>query len=108
MDKIKNCIACNKKLDEDKYEKNRTICKNCYNKKKRKYNKNSEKVSVIDEHIFNRTNLVGPSFSGTILLMLKILSRICDRDNYIVAKDLLNSIQIRKSKLMKLVRKQNL
>ena len=34
----------------------------------------------------NRTLLVGPSFSGKTYLMLKILSRIPDRDIYIITK----------------------
>ena len=34
----------------------------------------------------NRTPLVGPSFSGKSHLMLKILSRIPDRDSYITTK----------------------
>ena len=34
----------------------------------------------------NRTLLVGPSFSGKTYLMLKILSRISDRDIYIITK----------------------
>ena len=34
----------------------------------------------------NRTLLVGPSFSGKIYLMSKTLSRISDRDIYIITK----------------------
>ena len=34
----------------------------------------------------NRTLLVGPSFSGKTYLMIKILSRITDRDIYIITK----------------------
>ena len=40
MDKNKNCTVCNMKLDIVNYLKNRTICKECYNKNRRKkYNK---------------------------------------------------------------------
>ena len=35
MDKNKNCSACNIKIDKDTYKKDRTICKNCYNEKKK-------------------------------------------------------------------------
>ena len=34
----------------------------------------------------NRTLLVGPNFSGKTYLMLKILSRMLDRDIYIITK----------------------
>ena len=40
MERNQNCSACNIKLDEDNYKNERILCKNCYNKKKRKYNKN--------------------------------------------------------------------
>ena len=38
MDKNKNCSVCNIKLDTNNYKKDRTVCKDCYNKKKRKNN----------------------------------------------------------------------
>ena len=36
MEKNKNCSACNIKLDINNYKKDRTVCRDCYNKKKRK------------------------------------------------------------------------
>ena len=36
MDKNKNCTLCDMKLDRNKYKKDRTICKECYNKNRRK------------------------------------------------------------------------
>ena len=36
LEKNNNCSASNKKLDEDNYKKDRTICKTCYNEKKRR------------------------------------------------------------------------
>ena len=39
MDKNKNCTVCNMKLDIVNYLKNRTICKECYNKNRKTYNK---------------------------------------------------------------------
>ena len=94
MDKNKNCSACNIKLDINKYKKDRTICRDCYNKKKRKININTLPPNKIIESVNkqsklennNRTLLVGPSFSGKTYLMIKILSRISDRDIYIITK----------------------
>ena len=94
MDKNKNCSACNIKLDINNYKRDRTICRDCYNKKKRKININTlppnkiignvNKQSKFENN--NRTLLVGPSFSGKTYLMFKILSRISDRDIYIITK----------------------
>ena len=92
MDKNKNCSLCNIKLDINNYKKDRTICKDCYNKKKRK-----NKINISHHHQqqpiiengnnnYNRTLLVGPPFSGKTYLMLKILSRISDRVIYIITK----------------------
>ena len=36
MEKNKNCSACNIKLDINNYKKDRTVCRDCYNKKKEK------------------------------------------------------------------------
>ena len=66
--------------------KKRTKCKNCYNIEKRKYNKVSEKLSVNDECINIQTLLVGPIFLGKTYLLLKFLSRIPNRDIYIITK----------------------
>ena len=93
MDKNKNCSVCNIKLDINNYKKDRTICKECYNKKKRKTNdktliqNHKPNIDNVDKNYNNnRTLLVGPSFSGKTYLMLKILSRIPDRDIYIITK----------------------
>ena len=92
----RNCSACNIIIDINNYKKDRTICRVCYNKKKRKININTLPPSKIIENVNtpqlpkfennNRTLLVGPSFSGKTYLMLKILSRISDRDIYIITK----------------------
>ena len=34
----RNCSACNIKIDINNFKKDRTVCKNCYNKIKRKNN----------------------------------------------------------------------
>ena len=92
MAKIENCTTCNIILDKGKYKKDKTICKNCYKKKKRKNNNNNfiqnqqtKKENINDNYII-RTLSVGPSFSGKICLMLKILSRIPNQDIYTITK----------------------
>ena len=94
MEKNKNCSACNIKLDINIYKKDRTVCTDCYIKKKRKNNlvqneitiSHQPKIDDCNNNNINRTLLVGPSFSGKTYLMLKILSRISDRDIYIITK----------------------
>ena len=96
MEKNKNCSACNIKLDINNHKKDRTVCRDCYNKKKSKINNNTlppnkiiDNVNTPQQSKFennNRTLLVGPSFSGKTYLMLKILSRISDRDIFIITK----------------------
>ena len=95
MDKNKSCSACNRKLDKNIYKKDRTVCKDCYNKKKRKNNLVQNEITTSHQQPMiengnnnnnNRTLLVGPSFSGKTYLMLKVLSRMIDRDIYIITK----------------------
>ena len=106
------CIECEKKLDENRfYRKVKNRCKDCLNKKfkcelceksftkkwlkthiEREHQQNKSnsivlekpKIDNIDNN--NRTLLVGPSFSGNTYLKLKIISRISDRDIYIITK----------------------
>ena len=89
----RNCSACDIMIDINNYKKDRTICKDCYNRKKRKNNLTQNKITTSDQqpkiendNNNNRTLLVGPSFSGKTCLMLKTLSRISDRDIYIITK----------------------
>ena len=95
MDKNKNCSACNIKLGKNNYKKDRTVCKACYKKQKTKNNliKNlittSHQQQKNENGLINKNNgtlLVGPSFSGKTYLMLKIFSRIQDRDIDIITK----------------------
>ena len=95
MDKNKNCSVCNIKLDINNYKKDRTVCKDCYNKKRRKNNLVQNEITISHQqpkiengniNNNNRTLLVGPSFSGKTYLMLKTLSRIPDRVIYIITK----------------------
>ena len=46
MDNNKNCTVCNLKLDIVNYLKNRTVCKTCYNKNRRKKQQKSKFKSV--------------------------------------------------------------
>ena len=92
MEKNKNCSACNIKIDINIYKKDRTVCRDCYNKKKRKNNLAQNEITISHQPKIendsnnNRTLLVGPSFSGKTYLMLKILSRRSDRDIYKISK----------------------
>ena len=96
MEKNKNCSTCNINLDINNYKKDRTVCRDCYNKQKRKININTLPPNEINENVNtpqqskfennNRILLVGPSFSGKTYLRIKILSRISDRDIYIITK----------------------
>ena len=88
MEKNRNCSVCNLKLDINNYKKDRTVCRDCYNKKKRKNNLVQNEITISYQqpkienvnNNNNRTLLVGPSFSGKTYMMLKILSRMIDRD----------------------------
>ena len=52
---VKKCTVCNIKIDEDKYKKDRSICKNCYNINRKKYNSNN-KEKIQDVNSVNKTN----------------------------------------------------
>ena len=87
MDKNKNCSVCYIKTDINNYKKDRTVCKDCYNKKKRKDNLIQQpKIENGNDINNNRTLLVGSSFAVKTYLMLKVLSRLIDRDIYIINK----------------------
>ena len=95
MEKNKNSSVCNIKLNINSYKKERTVCKDCYNEKKRTNNliqnevtssHKQPKIEHDNNNYNNRTILVGPSFSGKPYLMLKVLSRIPNRDIYIINK----------------------
>ena len=64
MDKNKTCSACNIKLDKNKYKRDKTVCKDCYNIKKRKYKKKiliqnqQPKTDNVKNNNNNRTLLV--------------------------------------------------
>ena len=102
------CIEGGKNSDENKFYRNvKNRCKDCLNKQfkcefcgkltnhiEREYRQNESNSSVIEKPKFdnvdnnknNRKILVCPSFSGKSSLLLKILSRIPDRDFYLTNK----------------------
>ena len=49
--KVKKCIVCNIKIDEDSCKKHRNICKNCYDIKKK--NKTTKKRKKTDDSVYN-------------------------------------------------------
>ena len=85
-------FSCNIKIDSNNYTKDRTVCKDCYHTKKRKYRiktfiqNQHRKIENVNTNNNNRTLLVGPNFSGKTYLMLYILSRKPDQDLYITIK----------------------
>ena len=95
MDKDKICFVCNVKLDVNNYKKDRTVCRDWYNKKKRKINLVQNEITISHQQPIiendnnnnnNRRLLVGPSFSGKTYVVLIFLSRMIDRDIYIITK----------------------
>ena len=87
----RNCTACNIMIDINNYKKDRTVCKTCYNKKRRKNNfntlppnkNNNENVDNNKDDnpnlstYENRANvIIGPRNVGKTFYMLKILEKI--------------------------------
>ena len=92
----RNCAACNIIIDINNYKKDRTVCKSCYKKNKRKNNNiistpnksntsyqqpNIENVNNSNNGIVstyeNRANVViGPRNVGKKFYMLKVLEKI--------------------------------
>ena len=102
---VRKCTVCNVEIDEDNCKKDRTICKNCYNKNRKKYNSNEKKrktddsmntiekpkidnvnnnVSTFENH---RHVVIGPSNVGKTNYMLKVLEKIGNkRPNNIITR----------------------
>ena len=86
----RNCNTCNKKIDENKYLKDRTVCKTCYsmNGRKNKYQqlklKNTiHKKQIIKNNFQNKTChrqfIVGNSGYGISYLLNYILLKKKDQ-----------------------------
>ena len=87
---MKKCSRCNIKLEKDKNRENRTICKNCYNKKESKCNKISEKegLSRLNKRFNKSRTLIDRTFffGDTTHQMLNFFSRIPDQVFYKITK----------------------
>ena len=90
----RNCTACNILIDINNYKKDRTVCKTCYNKNKRKNNfnalpPNKNNNENVDNNKDNNPNLstyenranviIGPRNVGKTFYMLKKLEKICNK-----------------------------
>ena len=85
------CNTCDIEIDENKYMKERTVCKSCYNKNRRKNNKQNHQPKI--EHVNNNNDnnisvptyenhryvIIGPSNVGETFYMLKVLEKIGNR-----------------------------
>ena len=81
----RNCSACNIPIGINIYKRDRTVCKSCYNKNKRKNNNiistpNIENVNNNNNGIVptyeNRANVaIGPRNVGKTFHMLKVLEK---------------------------------
>ena len=89
----RNCTACNIMIDINNYKKDRTVCKSCYNKSKRKNNintlpQNKNNTSYQQPNIENVNNknfstyenqanvIIGPRNVGKTYYMLKVLEKL--------------------------------
>ena len=87
----RNCTACNILIDINNYKKDRTVCKTCYNKNKRKNNfntlpPNKNDNENVDNNKDNNPNIstyenranviIGPRNVGKTFYVLKILEKI--------------------------------
>ena len=87
MNDNKFCSVCKLEIDENNYKKDRTVCKSCYNKKKRKkqyitstHETKITNVLTLENH---RHVVIGPSNVGKTYYMLKILEKKDKKDRYI-------------------------
>ena len=88
----RSCSICNIKLDENNYLKQKTVCKSCYNKNRRKNNIDTlstkkintsyqqpdiENVNIkVSKYGNHRHVIIGPSNVGKTYYMLKVLEKI--------------------------------
>ena len=80
------CSACNIIIDINNYKKDRTVCKSCYNKNKRKNNKiiltpnienvNNSNNSIVSTYENLANVIIGPKNVGKTFYMLKVLEKI--------------------------------
>ena len=87
------CNTCNIELDENNYLKDRTVCRSCYNKYRRKNNNNTiiHKQQPKIDNVNNTNNdiiskfenhrhvIIDPSNVGKTYYMLKVLEKIANK-----------------------------
>ena len=109
------CNVCNIEVDENNYLKNRTVCKNCYNKNRKKNNNNTliqNRQPKIDETNNNKNNnpnvsthenhayvVIGPRNVGKTYYMLRMLEEKKTKDRFIKHLEHPIKIQITKQVL---------
>ena len=102
----RNCSACNIIIDTNNYKEDRTVCKSCYNKNKRKNNNiiltpNKTNISYQQPNIENANNnnngivsnyenranvVIGPRNVGKTFYMLKVLEKCNQRPIQIITR----------------------
>ena len=73
MNKKTNCSVCNIKLDKDIYKKDRTVCKSCYNGKKRNKNNNTSHNNQKSKVLITITMIIELQTSAKILEVPEVL-----------------------------------
>ena len=86
----RNCTVCNIILEINNYKKDRTVCKSCYNKNKRKNNNifstpnyqqpnienvNNNNNGIVSTYENHRQVIIGPRNVGKTYYMLKVLEK---------------------------------
>ena len=85
------CNACNIERNENNYLKDRTVCKSCYNKSRRKNNNNiliqnqQPKIDNLDNN--NRTLIIGLSNCG-LFNELYFTSKATNFNSYKITKSI--------------------
>ena len=82
----RNCSACNIRIDINNYKKDRTVCKTCYSKNKRKNkniiltpnieNVNNNNNGIVSTYENRASVVIGPRNVGKTFYMLKVLEKI--------------------------------
>ena len=96
------CNTCNIELDENNYLKDRTVCKSCYLKNRRKNNNNTliqnqqPEIDKINDNSDNNPNVamyenhacvvIGPRNVGKTYYVLKMLEKIGKRPIHIITR----------------------
>ena len=114
------CNICNNEINENDYLKDRTVCKCCYNKNRRKNNNKQPKIEQVNNNKNNDINVSVPAYEkyacvviglrdvGKTYNMLKILEKIGNkRPIYIITRSLNQYPNYKTSKETKPINKDN-